>query len=153
MSKFILRLYSSGIIDTIIAFVSLIIAFLTLKSTTKIKEVIDDAMTKEQYTNNRPKILELLKQCRKIVDDGQERPATNVEFNDKISQILSSMERYFSLNEDSKDSKKFFAIKREIEEHLSKKIVEDPNLDIFIMKSTYGNLLGRLTELNDNGRI
>ena len=89
----------------------------------------------------------------KIVDDGNERPANSIDFNNKISQVLVTMDRYFSLAHASEDYNTFTSAKTQLEQLLSVHEVEDPTRDIILMKSSYGNILGILTELNENGRV
>lgn len=153
MTAFVSYLRSSISVDTVIAFISMVIAFLTLKSAKRITRIIDEARIKEQHINNRSKISKLIIKFKKIVNDGIERPANSSSFNDNISQILGAMDRYFSLDENSKDYATFATIKAELEKHLSVKKVTDVEQDILMMKSTYGRLLGALEELNDNGRV
>lgn len=153
LKTFIQNTANSFSLDSLIAIASMVVGFLTLKSTTKIKEAIGKERIREQYDNKRVAIGKLLNQCMRIVIDGNERPANSVHFNNKISQVLTTMDRYFSLDKASGDYSKFTYAKTQLEQLLSIHEAEDPAQDIILMKSSYGNLLGILTELNENGRV
>lgn len=141
------------VVDSLAAIASVIIAFLTFKNTSNIKDTVAVRISQENFWNNKKELNDKLTVCLNIVQSEQKRPANDPNFTQNISYVLSELERYFSLDTQSSDYRDLMNIKQKVYDML--KILEVDDIQSDIRKNTghYGNLIGKLQELINNGRI
>ncbi len=140
-------------IDTIIAAISAVIAFLTLRNTANIKETVNIRISQEQFWNNKNNLNDKLLTCLNIVQKQKIRPANDPLFTQHITLVLSDLERHFSLDKKSHDYQKLMEVKNQITDLLAVHEVDDIDSDIRKNTGLYGSLIGELQDILNNGRL
>ena len=147
------QLFGNFSFDTIVSILSLLVSIWAIVKANTIKTEVDNYCIKKQYETNRNEIRRLLNKCMNVINTKKVRPADSADFNFWIGQVLTSMERYLSIEKTSSDYSTFMETKKALKALLADTDPDDKLEELNRTNGLYGNLLGALTDINNNGRV